>query len=211
MTNEIFQQIQQGLVNLDMEGTLNTIKEGLTSQVPAYDMIMKGLYEGMKTVGNKFEEGEYFIPELMFAAHIVTKAIDVLKPYLETEIDSTGTILIGTVNGDLHDIGKNIVGTILTVSGLKVHDLGVDVPTERWIQKIKELKPDVVGLSCLMVASISNMRQIIQEIQKQNLRDSVKIIVGGGALSKTVAEQIGADAYAYDAMQGLKIIRELID
>lgn len=211
METELFNNIENFLVNLEMEECLNLIKKGIKDQVPAYDMILHGLYEGMKQIGDKFEAGEYFIPELMFAAHIVNSAIDLLKPHLKTKIETSGTILIGTVSGDLHDIGKNIVSTILTVSGIKVHDLGVDVPIELWIQKIKELKPDIVGLSCLMAASLSSMRNVIQEIEKRNLRDQVKIIVGGGALSKTAAEQIGADAYAYDAMDALKIVNEFLD
>ena len=211
MTLNIFENIQHSLVTLNIEATLAAINQGITDQVPAYEMLMDGLYEGMKMVGDKFEAGEYFIPELMFAAHIITNAIDILRPHLQTAIKTSGTVIIGTVSGDLHDIGKNIVGTLLTVSGIKVHDLGVDVPVEVWIQKIKEIKPDIVGLSCLMTASISNMRQIIQEMEKQNLREVVQIIVGGGALSEIAAAQIGADAYAYDAMEGLKIIREFID
>lgn len=208
---ELFNKIQNSLVNLEMEDCLALVKQGIKDQVPAYDMIMNGLYEGMKQIGDKFEAGEYFIPELMFAAHITNNAIDLLKPHLKTKFETSGAILIGTVSGDLHDIGKNIVSTILTVSGIKVYDLGVDVPIELWIQKIKELKPDIVGLSCLMAASLSVMRNVIQEIKKQNLRDQVKIIVGGGALSKTAADQIGADAYAYDAMDALKIVNKFLD
>ncbi len=208
---ELYQKIQKSLVNLALEENLALIQEGIKKEVPAYEMITDGLYEGMKTIGTKFEEGEYFIPELMFAAHITNKAIELLKPHLKTEFEKSGSILIGTVSGDLHDIGKNIVSTILKVNGIKVYDLGVDVPNELWIQKIKELNPNIVGLSCLMAASISSMRNVIQEIEKNNLRQKVKIIVGGGALSKTVAEQIGADAYAYDAMNALKIINEMLD
>ncbi len=211
MEAELFDKIQNFLVNLKMDEVLSLIKEAIENQIPAYDIIMNGLYEGMKTVGNKFEVGEYFIPELMFAALITNNSIDLLKPHLKTEFETSGVILLGTVSGDLHDIGKNIVSTILTISGIEVHDLGVDVPIELWIQKIKELKPDLVGLSCLMAASISSMRNTIQEIEKNNLRNQLKIIVGGGALSKTAAEQIGADAYAYDAIEALKIVRELID
>ena len=211
MEAELFSRIQISLVSLELDAVLALIKGGIEDQVPAYDLIMNGLYEGMKKIGNKFEEGEYFIPELMFAAHITNKSIAILKPHLKTKFESSGVILIGTVSGDLHDIGKNIVSTILRVSGIKVHDLGVDVPIELWIQKIKEIKPDIVGLSCLMAASLSSMRNTIQEIEKNNLRDQVKIIVGGGALSKTAAEQIGADAYAYDAIAALKIINEFLD
>lgn len=211
METELFKKIQNCLVNLEMDECLALIKKGIKDQVPAYDMIMNGLYEGMKEIGNKFEAEEYYIPELMFAAHITNSAIDLLKPHLKTELKTSGVILMGTVSGDMHDIGKNIVSTILKTSGIKVHDLGVDVPIELWIQKVKEFKPDIVGLSCLMAASISNMRNTIQEIEKQNLRDQVKIVVGGGALSKTAADQIGADAYAYDAMDALKIVKELLD
>ena len=211
MDAELLKKIETSLVNLQMEECIAAINAGIKDQVPAYNIIQHGLYEGMKQIGDKFEAGEYFIPELMFAAHIVNTAIDLLKPQLKTKIETSGSIIIGTVSGDLHDIGKNIVSTILTVSGIKVHDLGVDVSNELWIRKIKELKPDIVGLSCLMAASLSSMRNVIQEIEKQNLRDQVKIIVGGGALSKTAADQIGADAYAFDAMDALKIVNEFLD
>lgn len=211
MEEDLFEQIQNSLVNLKMEECHSLIKKGIKNEVPAYDMIMKGIYEAMKIIGKKFEDREYFIAELMFAAKITNDAIDILKPYLNTELETSGSILLGTVSGDLHDIGKNIVGTLLKTSGIKVYDLGVDVPINVWIQKIRELKPNIVGLSCLMGASISSMRNTIQEIEKQNLRDQVKIIIGGGAASETVAEQIGADAYAYDAMEALKIIQKFLD
>ena len=211
MEKKYFEQVQDSLVNLRIEDCLALIKKGIEEKIPAYDIIMKGIYEAMKQIGEKFEKREYYLAELMFASKITNDAIDLLKPYLNTALETTGKILIGTVSGDMHDIGKNIVGTLLKTSGIEVHDIGVDVPIEVWIEKIKEIKPDIVGLSGLMAASVSSMRNTIQAIVKNQLRDKVKIVIGGGTVSQTVADQIGADAYAYDAMEGLKIIRNLLD
>ncbi|MHA1381454.1 MAG: cobalamin B12-binding domain-containing protein [Candidatus Helarchaeota archaeon] len=209
--NNFFEKIKESLVNLQINDCLALIKKGIEDKIPAYDMIMSGLYEAMKVIGEKFEKREYFIAELMFASKIVNDSIDLLKPHLKTDLKTFGVVLIGTVSGDLHDIGKNIMATLLKTNGIEVHDLGVDVPIEKFVEKIKEIKPNIVGLSALMAASISSMRNTIQAIEKNELRDKVKIVVGGGAVSKTIAEQINADAYAYDAMEGLKIIREFLD
>ncbi len=211
MEKTIFEKIQDFLVSLKMEECLTLIKKGIKEKIPAYEMIMKGIYEAMKQIGEKFEKREYFLAELMFASKITNEAIELLKPHLNTALETSGKILIGTVSGDMHDIGKNIVGTLLKTSGIEVYDIGVDVPIEVWIEKIKEIKPNIVGLSGLMAASVSSMRNTIQAIEKNQLRDKVKIVIGGGTVSQTVADQIGADAYAYDAMEGLKIIRKLLD
>lgn len=211
MNDDIYTKLCDNLVDLKMDEILALVKQGISDKIPAYDMVMKGLNEGMKEIGRRFEIQEYYLAELMFASEIMNKAIDLLKPHMQTSMESTGTVLIGTVEGDHHDIGKNIVGTILKTSGIKIIDLGVDVQIETWIEKIKELKPDIVGLSCLMAASISSMRNTIQAIQKNHLRDQVKIVIGGGAVSEIIAEQIGADAFAYDAMVALKIIKKLLD
>ena len=225
LNNRINIYVSQGYDMPDKDSKKVQIHDYKPKQGDSHAEVLNGLQKLRKELPSKYfydERGshlferictleEYYIPELMFAAHITNSAIDLLKPHLKSELKTAGVVLLGTVSGDMHDIGKNIVGTILKVSGIKVHDLGVDVPVELWIQKIKELNPDIVGLSCLMAASISNMRNTIQEIEKQNLRDQVKIVVGGGALSKSTADQIGADAYAYDAMDALKIVKELMD
>ena len=211
MGNEIFDEIKVNLVNLKMDECLGLIKKGIDEKVAAYDMLMRGLYEGMKIIGQKFEEREYYLAELMFVAKIMTDSIEILEPHMKTALETSGSVLIGTVEGDHHDIGKSIVGTLLTTSGIKVHDLGVDVPIKVWIEKIKEIKPNVVGLSCLMGASMSSMRNVIQELEKQQLRDQVKVVIGGGAVSQIVADQIKADAYAFDAMSALKIIKQFLD
>jgi len=211
MENDFFDKIKESLINLQMDDCLGLVKKGIKDNISAYDIIMKGLYEAMKVIGDRFEKREYFIAELMFSSKIINDSIELLKPHLKTDLKTVGRVLIGTVSGDLHDIGKNIVATLLRTGGIEVYDLGVDVPVEKFIDKVKELKPDIVGLSALMGASISSMRNTIQAIEKNNLRDTVKIIIGGGAVSQTIADQIGADAYAYDAMEGLKIIRKFLD
>ncbi|MHA1384186.1 MAG: cobalamin B12-binding domain-containing protein [Candidatus Helarchaeota archaeon] len=211
MENDFFDKIKESLINLQMDDCLGLVKKGIEDNISAYDIIMKGLYEAMKVIGDRFEKREYFIAELMFSSKIINDSIELLKPHLKTDLKTVGRVLIGTVSGDLHDIGKNIVATLLRTGGIEFYDLGVDVPVEKFIDKVKELKPDIVGLSALMGASISSMRNTIQAIEKNNLRDTVKIVIGGGAVSQTIAEQIGADAYAYDAMEGLKIIRKFLD
>ncbi|MEM2744609.1 MAG: corrinoid protein, partial [Nitrososphaerota archaeon] len=172
-----------------------------------------GLSKGLKEVGLLYEKGEYYIPHLMIAAEIFKENIEKLKPFLstkETKSKTLGKVLIGTVKGDLHDLGKNLVAIMLSINGFEVIDLGKDVPTELFIEKIKEHNPDVLGLSALMSTTMYEQKNIIKALEDSGLRSKVKVIVGGAPVTKEWAEEIGADGYAENAIEAVKIVKNLL-
>ncbi|HZK25649.1 MAG TPA: cobalamin-dependent protein [Oscillospiraceae bacterium] len=161
---------------------------------------------GMAIVGDLFEQGEYFVGDLIFAGELLTNAINVLKPVLGSgTTDSIGTLVLGTVAGDLHDIGKNIYKSMMEAAGFEVHDLGIDQPASAFIEKIKEVKPDVVGMSGVLTLALESMKETVDALKEAGVRDSVKIIIGGNPVTKEASEQIGADAFTTNAAEGVKI------
>jgi corrinoid protein of di/trimethylamine methyltransferase len=167
----------------------------------------------MQIVGTKYEEGDLFIVDLMMAASSMKAAVELLEPHISTEMKektSVGKVLIGTVEGDVHDIGKTIVATLLTANGFEVIDLGNEVPTSKFIEKVNELKPDIVGMSALLTTTMLKMKEVIETLEKSNLRDRVKVLVGGAPVTQEFALKIGADAYGKDAEKAVKLARELV-
>lgn len=161
---------------------------------------------GMAVVGDLFEQGEYFVGDLIFAGELLTNAINVLKPILGGETTgSAGTLVLGTVAGDLHDIGKNIYKSMMEAAGFVVHDLGIDQPASAFIDKIKEVNPDVVGMSGVLTLALESMKETVDALKEAGVRDSVKIIIGGNPVTKEACEQIGADAFTTNAAEGVKI------
>jgi len=173
--------------------------------------ILAELLEGMGVVGEKFERKEYFVPETLLSAHAMQKGIEILKPHLDIgRAEAKGKVIIGTVEGDIHDIGKNLVSMFLEGAGFEVHNLGRDVPTKVFLEKAKELKPDIVALSALLTTTIEKMQEVIKEISANGLNSKFKIIVGGAALSREAAKEIGADGYAEDAAKAVRLCEELM-
>ena len=170
---------------------------------------MKELKEGLDEIGAKYEKGEYFLSELVISGEIAKAALDVLTPHFGKGQQKLGKVVIGTVEGDIHDIGKNIVSTILLSSGYEVYDLGVDVKSSRFLTEIKERDADVLGLSALLTSTMMNMKTVILDLKKAGLRNNVKVIVGGAPLSESFAKEVGADAYVRDAPEILKTIDNL--
>lgn len=167
---------------------------------------------GLDECGNRFESGEYFLPELMMAGEAFTGGMTVLEPHLATEsLGQAGKVLLGTVAGDVHDIGKNLVGFLLKSAGFEVIDLGCDNSTEAFVEAVKEHQPDVLGMSALLTTTMLGMEDVIKALDAKGLRAKTKVIIGGGPVSERFAEQIGADAYAFDAVVGVKEIKKLID
>jgi len=178
-----------------------------TSPVDIIDAVSRGL----ELVGERYERGEYFLSELIMAGIISSEISEMLRPHLtRTSAKPVGKVVIGTVRGDLHDIGKNIVSMMLSSAGFKVIDLGIDVPPERFIEAIKNEKPDIVAMSCLLTVALEEMRNTIEEIRKSGLRDAVKIMVGGRPVTREFAAEIGADAYGSDAVEAVKVAKTLI-
>ena len=170
-------------------------------------IITQGLTAGMQVVGEKFATKEYFIPDMLASAEAVGAAMDILKPHLEAlDMATRGKFIIATVKGDIHDIGKNIVAILLRGAGYEVNDLGIDVPTEGIVEVVREYKPDFLGLSALLTTTMVVMGEIIEGLKENGLRDKVKVLIGGAAVSNEYAQEIGADAYCVDGFHAIKII-----
>jgi 5-methyltetrahydrofolate--homocysteine methyltransferase len=175
------------------------------------DLINKALIAAMDVVGRRFSQGGIFVPEMLVSAMTMKKGLEIIKPLLkEDEGRSKGTIVLCTVKGDLHDIGKNLVAMMLEGAGFKVIDLGVDATVESVLQKIDEIQPDVLGLSALLTTTMPEMKKIIAEMQARGIRNRLKVIIGGAPVSAEFAQQIGADAYGRDAAEAVTIARRFI-
>jgi len=186
----------------------NLVSEALAKQIPPTEIVAKGLRKGLEEVGNQYEEGKYFLSELLFSASLMKDAMALLKPYIEKEgLEKEGMIVLATVKGDIHDIGKNIFGLFAQASGFEVHDLGVDVDHSDLIHKVKEIRPDILALSALLTTTRHQMKVAIDLLVEENMRDSVKVLVGGNAVTKEFGAEIGADAAALDAVEGVEICK----
>jgi 5-methyltetrahydrofolate--homocysteine methyltransferase len=174
--------------------------------------ILDAAKEAMDLVGQRYEKGTYFLPELMLAGELMKQITDILKPELAKlpESKRRGKVLLGTVEGDIHDIGKNIVGFMLDTSGFDVRDLGVDVPPQKFVEAIRDFQPQVVGLSGFLALAFDTMKETVEAIKAAGLRDKVKIMVGGGQVSEQVRKYTGADAYGKDAMAGVSLAKKWV-
>ncbi len=204
----ILEKISDAVVNLDIDGVKAACKEAVDAGIPAYKAVTDGMAKGMEIVGQKYEANEYFLAELIMAGETMKEGMTVLGPYLKAgDIKSAGKMVMGTVRGDLHDIGKNIVVTLMNAAGFEVVDLGVDVPAEKYVEAVKSSKPDIVGMSALLTTTMVEMEAIIKALKKAGLRDNVKIIIGGAPITPEYAKKIGADAAAKDAVEGVNICK----
>jgi 5-methyltetrahydrofolate--homocysteine methyltransferase len=174
--------------------------------------ILDAAREAMGVVGQRYEEGTYFLPELILSGVMLNQIAEIVKPVLakEAEVERHGKVVIGTVEGDIHDIGKDIVVFMLDVNGFDVLDLGIDVPAEKFVEAIKEFEPQVVGLSGFLNLAFDSMRDTVESIKKAGLRDKVKIMIGGGQMSDSIRDHAGADAYGKDAMAGVSLAKEWV-
>ena len=188
-------------------GVLELTQSALEEKISPETIIAQGLTAGMQVVGEKFATKEYFIPDMLASAEAVGGAMDILKPYLEAlDVATKGKFVIATVKGDIHDIGKNIVSILLKGAGYEVNDLGTDVPTEKIVKVIEEDNPDFLGLSALLTTTMVVMGEIIEALKKNRLRDKVKVLIGGAAVSNEYAQEIGADAYCLDGFDAIRIL-----
>ena len=174
--------------------------------------ILDAARQAMAIVGQRYDEGTYFLPELILAGEMLNQITDIVKPELAKmpEVKRLGKVLIGTVAGDIHDIGKNIVSFMLDVNGFDVLDLGVDVPAQKFVEAIGEFQPQVVGLSGFLALAFDAMKETVEAIKTAGLRDKVKIMIGGGQVSEQVRKHTGADAYGKDAMAGVSLAKEWV-
>ena len=185
------------------------VESAINDKVAADKIITKGLTAGMEVVGQKFSTKEYFIPDMLASAEAVGAAMDILKPYLEgQEIPTRGKFVIATVKGDIHDIGKNIVAILLKGAGYEVIDVGIDVPEDRIADVVREEKPNYLGLSALLTTTMTEMDVVIKTLTRDGLRDKVKVLIGGAAVSDEYAAEIRADAFCADGFTAIKTLEE---
>lgn len=211
MKEDVLNRLTMAFVEIDRASTLRITKEVLDEGVSPTNVI-EALSRGMSVIGDKFESMEYFLSELIMAGVIMEDAQEIIKPYLKREqVKTAGKVVVGTVEGDLHDIGKNITISLLEAAGFEVIDLGVNVPAEKFVEAVRKLEPDILGLSALLRATVPEMGNVIKELEKAGLRQKVKVIVGGLPLNAEYAERLGADYYAKDAWRGVEIIREVVE
>ena len=205
--NEISQLIQKGNAKLAPE----KVKEALSSGISAETILNDALIQAMSVVGEKFKNNEIYVPEVLIAARAMKAALEVLKPILtETGVKPIGKVVIGTVKGDLHDIGKNLVAMMMTGAGLEVIGLGVDVAPEKFCEAVKSYNPQIVAMSALLTTTMPNMKATIEKLQEQGLRDKVKVIIGGAPVTESFAKSIGADGYAPDAASAAELAKKIV-
>jgi 5-methyltetrahydrofolate--homocysteine methyltransferase len=205
-----FERIASKLYEGDIEAVAEMVQDSLDAGMVPSEILNGALLAGMDEVGRDFKSGVLFVPEVMFAARAMKAGMDVLRPLLaESEMASSGKCILGTVKGDLHDIGKNLVTMMLDGGGFEAIDLGIDLEPSAFVDAVREHQPDVVGMSALLTTTMTHMQTTIEALEEAGLRDSVKIMIGGAPVTADFAKQIGADAYAPDAATAVELAREL--
>ena len=211
MTTTTLDRLAQAVIEGQAAEAVAEATRGLEEGVAAESLLHDGLMAAMRHVGQLFEEGEIYVPEMLVSAHAMRSALEVLRPHLvEQDVRSSGRVAIGTVKGDLHDIGKNLVAMMLQGSGFEVVDLGADVYPERFVQAAHD-GADVIGMSALLTTTMTNMPEVVEAIGAAGLRDGVRIVVGGAPITQTYADEIGADGYAKDASSAVRLVQGLVD
>ena len=206
----VFNEIKDALVSLDDQRLLFVVNDALGKMIPDCYILIIGLIGGKDIGGEKMEDEDVFIPEVLMAAQIMAKGVEILKPLLgDDETSARGRVVIGTVKGDLHDIGKNLVAMMMESAGLAVHNLGVDIAPEEFVAQIKEKNANILCLSALLTTTMPMMKQTIDAVVESGLRDQVKIMIGGAPVTQVFADDIGADAFASDAGSAAKAAKIL--
>jgi 5-methyltetrahydrofolate--homocysteine methyltransferase len=210
-TAEILELIQDDLYDGLAKEVVASVNELLRRNMTPYDLLTQGLVAGMDVVGADFRDGILFVPEVLMAAKAMKAGMEILRPLLaETGAQQIGTLVIGTVKGDIHDIGKNLVGMMMEGGGFNVINLGINVDADTFIKAIHEHKPDIIGMSALLTTTMPYMGVVIETLKEQGLRDQLIVLVGGAPLNSAFAEEIGADAYCRDAAVAVQTAKKLI-
>jgi 5-methyltetrahydrofolate--homocysteine methyltransferase len=213
MTETEFRAMHQAVVDGDADAAEAAARAAIEAGIPPLVAIDEGFMPGMKEVGAGFAAGDLFLPDMMLAARAMQRALGVLEPELKAaavERTVAGRVVIGTVAGDIHEIGKNLVGMLLSTSGFEVHDLGVNVAPERFVEAVRERRADIVGLSALLTTTMTGQRTVIAALNDAGLRPPVKVMVGGAPVTGAWAEEIGADGYSEDAMGAVELAKRLM-
>lgn len=208
MTDEdIIKKIKEAIVNMDLETAKNACENALNQGIKPFDIIKDGIGSAVKIVGDLFEAKEYFLTELIMSGEIITQIMKILKPYIKSDIKAKAKVILGTAKGDMHDIGKNIVRNFMQAEGFEVIDLGVDVSTDRFVEATRVEKPEILAISVLISASMPEVEKVMKALNKEGLRESVKVIIGGAPVTRQFVDDIGADGHANDAIDGINICK----
>lgn len=210
---QLYQEITEAIVSGVEDTALSLTRKALDDGADPLEIINEGLIPGLKIVGQEYEAGVCFVPELVVAGRIMEgtmKLLDVELRSRATERPVVGKVVLGSVAGDVHTIGKDLVGTMLNINGFEIVDLGCNVPASVFVDKVRQLEPDILGLSALLTTTTPQQREVIQGLKEAGLREQVKVIVGGASTTRAWAEEIGADAYADTAMEGVKVCLRLV-
>lgn len=208
---EVFEKLSKAVVAGDEKEAKKVAELALKSGVDAYEAILKGCNKGMKIVGERFERKEYFLPELLASASAMYSAVNILKPHIKVKkAAATGKIVIGTVEGDMHDIGKNIVKILLETAGYEIYDLGRDVPKANFIKKAIEVKADIIAMSAFLTTTIPVMRTVVSSLKDFGMEGKIKVLIGGPPTSPGYVKEIGANGWAADASKSLEEVGKLL-
>jgi len=209
--NEIIATLYNAIMEGDVTGAQNGVKAALDAGLEPGSILADGMIAAMKEVGRLFEEGDYFVPEMLIAARAMQSGLAILKPHLvSSNVKAAGKVAIGTIKGDLHDIGKNLVALMLEGAGFEIIDLGVDVAPDKFVNAITTNGVDIVAFSALLTTTMPNMKNTIEAIKQAGLRDKVKIMIGGAPVTQAYADQIGADGFASDASRAVSLAMSLV-
>jgi corrinoid protein of di/trimethylamine methyltransferase len=213
MSDELFAAMRQSVIDGDAAAAASLAEDALAKGVSPLDAIDQGFVPGLTHVGEQFGLGELFLPDMMLAARAMQRAVAILEPEMQrqsAERKVVGRVVLGTVKGDIHEIGKNLVAMMLATSGFEVHDLGVDVAPDRFVEAAREHNADIVGVSALLTTTMAGQRTVVEQMDAAGMRPKCKIIVGGAPASATWAAEIGADGYTEDAIGAVALARQLV-
>ncbi|HET9911366.1 MAG TPA: corrinoid protein [Anaerolineales bacterium] len=213
MTEELYKQMAQSIIDGEAEQAVALAQKSIELQINPLDSITKGFVNGVSYIGEQFGKGEAFLPELVMAGEAMKAAIATLEPELRKQGQARevlGRVVLATVEGDIHEIGKTLVGTMLSASGFEVYDLGVDAPADKIIGKAIEVNADLIGMSALLTTTMVRQREVIEELDKEGLRPRIRVIVGGAPITKDWAEKIKADGTSEDAVGAVRLAKQLL-
>jgi corrinoid protein of di/trimethylamine methyltransferase len=210
----IIEEIQQAIIDLEEDKTAELTQEAIDKDLNPLVILQEGLTEGVRTVGDKFGRGEVFLPELAMSADCMRAGVELVEPLLDEmdlgDEDTAGKVVIGTVDEDIHNIGKNILITMLKANGFDVVDLGVEIPNEDFVEAVKDEQPDILGMSALMTMTMDHQEEVIELLEEEGVRDDVKVMVGGAPTSEEWRDEIGADGYADNADAAVELAIDLL-